>query len=396
MAKQEHSKSIKFIIGRLKGDTSTTVESVLFRRLFWTPAMAKAWLKREGFKVSEMDEGGPRAVNLRFRQRDPSEFTRGSLRTIPASRHQRQSNPDKIALGDDSDAAELTDDQLRELTRAHEYQSMTLAGRRIMFDRATLNRERDRRKHGGSYTDRSTSAQTATRLRRALNTERPDVTWNVRSRVDAFGNAHYTVKWVNGPSEDVVGEIAELLGIPRQRTTLLRSGRAAKVLTMQRQRNPSIAADDAANLYEAFTGKPARHSDEYRNPPLMPRDQALLGPLVELRIHRGATITVPDSAIGDILLTSNAAGTQLYIVGTIDLPSSLLSGHAGKEWLDLGECSRVVYRCQKEFDNFRTYDYDHRLGEEGGERPILTYNTRTRTLTFVGGDYAVKPEGIRN
>lgn len=44
---------VKAIIGRLKGEKSTTTQSILFDKAQYTPEQAKAWLKRNNSKFSD-------------------------------------------------------------------------------------------------------------------------------------------------------------------------------------------------------------------------------------------------------------------------------------------------------------------------------------------------------
>lgn len=77
--KQEGGEGIKFVIGRLKGETKTTVQSVLFDKEIWTLRRARAWLKENDLKSDKLDET---EANYRFRQRDPGDFKERSFRTI--------------------------------------------------------------------------------------------------------------------------------------------------------------------------------------------------------------------------------------------------------------------------------------------------------------------------
>lgn len=77
----EKQAGIQFIIGRLKGETTTTVQAVLFDKEQWTVATAKAWLRDHDFLSGSMEETDER---LRFRQLDPGDFKAGSFRTIDA------------------------------------------------------------------------------------------------------------------------------------------------------------------------------------------------------------------------------------------------------------------------------------------------------------------------
>lgn len=63
--------------------------------------------------------------------------------------------------------------------------------------------------------------------------------------------------------------------------------------------------------------------------------------------------------------------------------------------VDLGELVAVEYRARKRPDGPLTGTYRHEFGEEGGRRPRLTADARAR-LRIVGGDYYIRPEGIRD
>ncbi len=76
---KKQAEGIQFVIGRLKGETTTTVQTVTFDKEQWTIARAKAWLKENNFKSDKLDETEDR---LRYRQRDPGDFKEGSFRTI--------------------------------------------------------------------------------------------------------------------------------------------------------------------------------------------------------------------------------------------------------------------------------------------------------------------------
>ena len=74
------AKTVSAVVGRLKGETKTTVQTVIFSpNKEWTVKEAKEWLKEHDFKASAVDETGS---SLRFRQREPSAFQDNSFRTI--------------------------------------------------------------------------------------------------------------------------------------------------------------------------------------------------------------------------------------------------------------------------------------------------------------------------
>jgi cation transport regulator ChaB len=76
----DKAKKVKAVIGRLKGETKTTVQTVLFPKGEWTEADAKAWLESHDMKTGiDNPENGE---YLRARQRDPGDFKKGSFRII--------------------------------------------------------------------------------------------------------------------------------------------------------------------------------------------------------------------------------------------------------------------------------------------------------------------------
>lgn len=88
------SSGVQFVIGKLKGGTSTTVQTVLFNKPEWTIERAKGWLSSHNMHAGKVDEGDK---HLRFRQREPSDFIEGSFRTIePGVAHNSSSDIYKL------------------------------------------------------------------------------------------------------------------------------------------------------------------------------------------------------------------------------------------------------------------------------------------------------------
>lgn len=59
---------------------------------------------------------------------------------------------------------------------------------------------------------------------------------------------------------------------------------------------------------------------------------------------------------------------------------------------ELGKLEAVTYATTKRGDG--PSSYTHEFGEEGGRRPSLAVDTKTRRLHIVGGDYRVEARGI--
>ncbi len=73
-------KKIQAVIGHLKGETTTTVQSIIFSpKSEWTASDCQQWLKDHDLKAPEADETED---SYRFRQRDPGDFEEDSFRTI--------------------------------------------------------------------------------------------------------------------------------------------------------------------------------------------------------------------------------------------------------------------------------------------------------------------------
>ena len=60
-------------------DPGMKVQSLLFSRDEWDVRAAKEWAKEHGYRYGSVDE---KTNTLRLRQHDPSDFKRGTMRTI--------------------------------------------------------------------------------------------------------------------------------------------------------------------------------------------------------------------------------------------------------------------------------------------------------------------------
>jgi hypothetical protein len=66
--------------------------------------------------------------------------------------------------------------------------------------------------------------------------------------------------------------------------------------------------------------------------------------------------------------------------------------HVGPALAELGRLESIEYSTEKQGDGPSTYV--HKFGEEGGRRPHLAVDPKTRDLVILGGDYTVEPRGI--
>lgn len=76
----------RMVIGRLKGQTGTTVQTLIFPKAdFPTTDACMAWLKRNNLSAGKVDETSD---SWRYRQRDPGDFEPNSFRTITPGQKQ--------------------------------------------------------------------------------------------------------------------------------------------------------------------------------------------------------------------------------------------------------------------------------------------------------------------
>lgn len=63
-----------------------------------------------------------------------------------------------------------------------------------------------------------------------------------------------------------------------------------------------------------------------------------------------------------------------------------------KALAELGKLESVTYATHKKGDG--PSSYTHEFGEEGGKRPSLAVDVKSKRLHIVGGDYRVERRGI--
>jgi hypothetical protein len=159
--------------------------------------------------------------------------------------------------------------------------------------------------------------------------------------------------------------------------------------------------ETADEMFEDFHGEPPTTVTEYTETEQYPEDLAQLGTLIELKVHTLSDLDATLSFDGDApQLASTPDGRQLYIVGgdqALDL-DKLKMGSA--KWLRdqmvIGGLYELTYRTAKGFHNFKLSDYFHKLGEETGVTPTLTYDRINALQHIEGGQYQVKDVGIVN
>lgn len=175
-------------------------------------------------------------------------------------------------------------------------------------------------------------------------------------------------------------------------------------------RNPSASAE---KLYQKFHGRPSDSSFAVKEKEHVHSHLAQLGTLTEIVVAikiggqgkavlyrlKASETAKSHSDRKAVHLTSNEEGTQLFLTGgdqSLNLKALGFVSSEIKEQMVIGQIKELTYRTQKSFDDFKTIDYFHGLGEENGNKPLLLYKPRDKKLLIFGGDYQVKPEGIVN
>lgn len=156
----------------------------------------------------------------------------------------------------------------------------------------------------------------------------------------------------------------------------------------------------AAPLYEEFHGRPSTEEVLVSEVVHEPSDLAALGELVEVVVLTPVgKRAVIDFSSDPPLLCASADAQQLYIRGgdqSLDLDELKMPEEMQKRNTLVGVVEKLVYRTEKGFDGFKTLEYEHKLGEETGDAPVLNYDSESRLLSISGGAYTIEDRGIVN
>jgi hypothetical protein len=173
---------------------------------------------------------------------------------------------------------------------------------------------------------------------------------------------------------------------------------------------------DAANLYEEFHGRPSREVVEVAYEEHEHETLTGLGDLCQLKIitpfKKDCVINVcPTKSPKDlpdpsqlpredrIILSCSEDGKQLYFIGgdqSVDVEALGFGEGDMKDSMLLGVLYEVTYQAEKGFDKFQLTNYYHKLGEDTGVEPVLTYDPVSCLLKVSGGQYKVEAPGIIN
>ena len=185
---------------------------------------------------------------------------------------------------------------------------------------------------------------------------------------------------------------------------------ASKILPLlqenprSRRRSRNGEVDQAKAMFSKFHGRPSTTIEQVKTRQNDRRTLAGLGVLMFLLTDRiqqwagGKGVGLQFSESDKVIVASDPQGNQIYFLGGNQDVSSIIPKGVDqhKDFIDLGECSHIIYTTDKDFDNFEEKDYQHEFGEETGERPKLMFDCLNKQLYLIGGAYQVKREGIVN
>lgn len=180
--------------------------------------------------------------------------------------------------------------------------------------------------------------------------------------------------------------------------------KAIKKHNKGRRGNPELGLEtlDVSRMSERFHGRPSLDEFDIDETEVYDKNQAVLGDLVELNVIDSAKPTTEFTISfkkNRPLLCCNAEGSQLEIIGgdqSLPFPNQ-----TNKYLVTLGEIRTISYYTDKHHlegpkNQKDGVEYEHEFGEEGGNRPVAVYNTRSNKILIVGGDYTIEDEGIAN
>ena len=187
----------------------------------------------------------------------------------------------------------------------------------------------------------------------------------------------------------------------------LRSRKPARAKNPRCRRNP-VEVEDLAQLGDAeaaavemfrqFHGEDPTRATDYEHKVAYRSTLAKLGRLLELRALDDQDYETTLEPRG-VEVYCSPDGGQIYFIGgdqALDVDALGLADAMPKDLLTIGRCFYIAYHTTKDFHNFDPTDYEHQLGEVSGELPTLIYDTLNRSISFSGGAYKVKREGIVN
>jgi len=164
------------------------------------------------------------------------------------------------------------------------------------------------------------------------------------------------------------------------------------------RKNP---AQGAKAMFERFHGRASSKSVDYKQAQHFHEHLAELGDLVSLKVlmpewHEDEAMLL---TFKGVKACCSEDGGQIYFVGgdqRLNLNKLGLADTLPKDHVVIGPLLDLVYFTAKKFDGFKPFEYEHAMGEEGGELPTLLYDVRSELFYLAGGSYQCLQPGIVN
>lgn len=175
-----------------------------------------------------------------------------------------------------------------------------------------------------------------------------------------------------------------------------------------RQRNAAEDEALAERIARDFHGRPVREFIEIDEQEVYSEYAGVLGELMRLDIlmangtdAQSIEFDFEEGAKGNIFVVAPDKNNIEFVGGDQSFPWREIEGatDTGKNIVLVGPVCEIDYFADKHhLDGPKSQKngitYFHEFGDEGGELPVLLYDTRNEKLLFVDGEYTIEPEGI--
>jgi len=187
-------------------------------------------------------------------------------------------------------------------------------------------------------------------------------------------------------------------GQPRKRAAK-KNSRRVLLKWKKPRRGKANPAQGAKAQFEKFHGKPSTKAIDYKTAVHSHAHLAEAGKLSYLKVIMPDDFPMEAVELRPkgVTVAMSEDGGQIYFLGgdqTLNLAKLGMAGQLPKDHVVIGPVFEIEYVTQKEFDGFKTLNYFHEFGEEGGELPTLCYDVRSKLMYLVGGSYQCLAPGI--
>lgn len=178
----------------------------------------------------------------------------------------------------------------------------------------------------------------------------------------------------------------------------------AAINKVKKKKNPGTL-QDAMKMNEDFHGRGTKVIEDVEYNEFYDENLAQVGVLTELEILVSEDEVQPITFYGNnIKVCCTGDGLQMYFVGgkqKLDLDKLDIKDWEGKRKVTIGPAYSISYMADKHHltgskQQKSGSEYIHKLGEEGGDMPIVVYDNLNQSIELVGGSYHVEDRGIVN